>query len=172
MQKKSNQFGFTLLEVLVALSFLTVISLSTIQLITRARQSADLARQDFVAVNLAREGLELVRAVRDTNWFLIPDRSLWIDEDMCQSFTYDASKLRAEDPVGPQGASILYIQANGEWTHTPSGVPTQYSRVFEVDCSEKDNDPGIVTVTSRVTWQDRGTPHEVALKEKLYNWLP
>ena len=169
---KNNQRGFTLLEVLVALSFLTIISLSTIQLITRARQAADLARQDFVAVNLAREGLELVRATRDTNWFSTVDRSLWIQEDMCQSFTYDAAMLRARASVGSPAASALYIQQNGEWGHDVSGEPTQYEREFDVDCSEKDRDPGVVTITSRVTWQDRGLPHEVLLREKLYNWLP
>lgn len=170
---QSKQNGFSLIEVLVALAFLTIISLSVIQLLTRSQQAAEIAREDFVATNLAREGLELVRDVRDTNWFSTVDRSLWIDQEMCNApFTYDAASLRNHEPVGSQSQSQLYIQTNGEWAHTPTGEATQYDRILTVNCSEKDNDPAYVTVQSRVTWLNRGQPHDVVLQEKLYNWLP
>lgn len=164
--------GFSLIEVLVALAFLTIVSLSVIQLVTRARQAAEVARQDFVAANLAREGLELVRAVRDTNWFASSDRSLWIQDDMCDTFTYDSEMLREGADVGSEAVADLYIQDNDEWTHSAAGESTPYQRVLTVDCNDKDSDPAFVTVTAEVRWQNRGLPHEVVLKEKLYNWLP
>jgi len=170
---KSSIKGFTIIEVLVALFFLITITFAVIQLVTRASQVAQRAQEGFVAANIAREGVELIRARRDTQWFTDADRSNWIPSQMCDSpFTFDAISLRNRYGVTVGGAGDLYIASNGEWSHTPSDTTTPYKRVLEVDCSEKDGDPGFVTTTSRVTWVSRGESREVVLKEKLYNWLP
>lgn len=174
MSHRNNQFGFTLIEVLVAVSILVVISLGVIQLLVRSKQVADTGREKFVATNLAREGLELVRALRDTNWFTDDDRSHWIADSMCSTFTYDVEQFQAGGDVGDEFSSVLFIHPDGSWSHAagPDGVATPYSRELEVDCSQRESGPAQVVVTSRVSWEGRGGTQEVVLKDKLYNWLP
>lgn len=168
-----SSLGFSLIEVLVALSLLTVVFLGIVQLMARSGQVAEQAQDKFIAASLAREGLELVRAVRDTTWFTDADRSHWIQGAMCGDFTYDAARLRQQQPFGTSADSRLYIQSDGQWTHQPNtSGETSFQRVMSVDCSEKDNTPPRVTVSSRVGWDYRGQQREVVLKERLYNWLP
>ena len=64
----NNKQGFTLLEVLLALS---VLSVGIMAAFTLALANLNTARDNYQrirAANLAREGLELARNVRDTNW--------------------------------------------------------------------------------------------------------
>lgn len=168
----NNNKGFTLIEVLVALFILVTITFAVIHLITRSQQVAGLAQENFVAVNIAREGLELVRATRDTQWFQDPDRANWIPDTMCGgNFTLDAVTVRSHATVFSSGDGALYIADNGEWTHALTNTPTPYKRTLAVDCSNKDGDPSYVTVSATVTWVSRGQARNVVLKEKLYNWL-
>lgn len=68
-KQKSN---FTLIETLVALIVLAVGVLSVIALSTKSYTSISLQRNKLIANNLAREGVELVRNVRDENWMSAP----------------------------------------------------------------------------------------------------
>lgn len=174
MLPRNNQKGFTLIEVLVALSILIFVALGVFQLVIRSKQLADIGREQFVATNIAREGLELVRTLRDTNWFSDDDRSNWISDSMCGSFTYDVDRLYAGDDIGGADQAPIFIQGDGRFSHESltSSVQTPYSRVLEVDCSQREGVPAYVTVSSQVSWANRGQPREVILKEKLYNWLP
>lgn len=175
MQRRGSQFGFTLIEVLVALSLLVLVSLGVIQLVLRSKQVADVGGEQFVAANLAREGVELVRSLRDTTWFTDDDRSHWISDAMCGTFTYDIDRLHNGDfEVGAEDEADILIQDDGHFSHAslPDSVATPFARVLEVDCSEREGNPPYVTVIARVSWENRGQPREVLLKEKLYNWLP
>lgn len=177
----ASQEGFTLIGVLVALTMVSVVTIGIAQLMTRAEQVVQIARSEFIATNLAREGLELVRSVRDTNWFTDDNRAHWIDDRMCGQFTYDANDARHHhSPGGIDKAQLFIHGSNQEWRHSGSSSEiTLFSRILEVDCTEKDNDPAdpnanpaFVLVTSRVFWEERGQEREVVLKEKLYNWFP
>lgn len=60
--------GETLIEVLVAIVILVVGVLAALRVISLASVQNSLTAQNVQAVNLAREGLEAVREIRDTNW--------------------------------------------------------------------------------------------------------
>jgi len=69
-QKKSNA-GFTLIELAIAIS---VFSLAILSAFSLAISNQRLAAENYdrvLAANLAREGVELVRNVRDSNWLAI-----------------------------------------------------------------------------------------------------
>ena len=63
---KHKQQGFTLLEVLISLTILTIGSLAVFALMQQTVLSTERNRNSIIAVNLAREGMELVRNIRDT----------------------------------------------------------------------------------------------------------
>lgn len=62
------QRGFTLVEVIVATSVIVVGVLATVTVANVSVGASGDNERKVVATNLAREGLELVRNIRDTNW--------------------------------------------------------------------------------------------------------
>lgn len=178
-----NQKGFTLIEVMVAVVIISVLAVTVTQVMSRAEATVDVSRETFVAVNIAREGLELVRSVRDSNWFADDDRTLWLQQGLCddssqsyldddRQFTLDAEGVRNNSGVGSVADAALYIDEDGGWTHARMSEKTPYERVIHIDCSTKINNPPYVTVTAEVLWRSRGQDRNVTLREKLYNWLP
>lgn len=71
MRKKVVNSGFTILEMLLALSVLSVGIMAAFTLSISNLQTAKNNYQRILAVNLAREGVEIVRNMRDTNWLKI-----------------------------------------------------------------------------------------------------
>lgn len=68
MYKKHGQQGQTIIEAVVA-TFMIVVALgATLSLAVIAIRTARDSRDKVVATNLAREAVEAVRALRDTNW--------------------------------------------------------------------------------------------------------
>ncbi len=63
-----DQRGFTMVEVIVMASVMTVGILSTMLVANATLQTSDTNERKVAATNLAREGVELVRAARDSNW--------------------------------------------------------------------------------------------------------
>ncbi|KKP90753.1 MAG: hypothetical protein UR94_C0023G0003 [Parcubacteria group bacterium GW2011_GWA2_36_10] len=68
---RSRQAGFTLLEMLIALSVISVGVMAAFTLSTANLNTAKANYSRVLAANLAREGLEAVRNIRDTNWLKI-----------------------------------------------------------------------------------------------------
>jgi prepilin-type N-terminal cleavage/methylation domain-containing protein len=63
-----NRRGFTLLETIIAIAIILFGLLSVIALSTSSLIASNITSDEFLATNFAREGIEAVRAVRDTNW--------------------------------------------------------------------------------------------------------
>ncbi|MBI2640459.1 MAG: type II secretion system protein [Candidatus Sungbacteria bacterium] len=64
---RPSQLGFTLLETIVALAVILAALVGPVALITRGIFDFSFAKNKITAANLAQEGIELVRAVRDNN---------------------------------------------------------------------------------------------------------
>lgn len=60
--------GQTLIETIVALGLLTTGIVSGVGLVAYAIGSSDTALKQVIGTNLAREGIEIVRNMRDSNW--------------------------------------------------------------------------------------------------------
>ena len=125
---------------------------------------------------LAQEGIELVRNVRDTNWLNYYD---WIDGD---GFDSDTDILQDDnyiiDYTGTIDDSVttnndagtrLYLDGNGFYTHdsTPPNKPTTFYRIIEVNEIVLDEQ---LIVTSRVRWMAGGQNHEYVAETELYYW--
>jgi type II secretory pathway pseudopilin PulG len=70
--KKYDQQGQTLIETLVAIFILTMGIASALGLAVYANTSASNITKQIVATGLAREGIESVKNMRDTNWLKAP----------------------------------------------------------------------------------------------------
>lgn len=66
-----NNFGFTIVELMVAIIIFTIWWLSAYLLIYASITSSIKSKNEIVAANLCREQIELIKNLRDTNWLQI-----------------------------------------------------------------------------------------------------
>lgn len=173
-----NDKGFTLIEVLIGLFIAVIASISVSQVIASTNKVVDAGRKTFIATNLAHEGLELTREIRDDTWLSNNNRTLWMSQSgLCpdtatHTYTIDPEMGRV-NTIANDTQQELYMQSNGEWTNNKnSGVDTGFARLMQVDCSQVKSDPAFVTITSTVSWNGAYGAKNVSIKELLYNWLP
>src|SRR3989344_1195554 len=137
--------GFTLVEVLIGLSIATAAAVSVAYTIANTNKVAYAGKQTFIATNLAHEGLELTRALRDDIWFTegVQEDADWSDEIVVSE---DINK------------TIIFDQD-----------PTEFIRTVMI--TQDDDHDEYINVTSKVDWTSaRGEGKNVEIKEKLYNW--
>lgn len=181
-----NTKGFTLIEVLVGLFIAVVASLYASKIITSTNRVSSTGRDTFIATNLAREGIDLSRAMRENAWFenAVPGlHTDWLSKKgicpgtLTYSFTIDQGMVRRSEFVRNTNNPVLYVQGDKSWSHTVSGNATPFSRVVTADCTHVfglgvPGNPAYVTITSAVSWTGQGgSSKSVELKEILSNWF-
>lgn len=134
MSSKRRQRGFTLVEVIVMVTVTSVGLLSIMLVADRTVRTSDSNEQRVAGANLAREGIELVRAARDSNWQALSEQEeiappqnqlqAWncYAENQAQSFTVTQStrKPACDGSFGSNQSSIVNYQA---YPNTGNGVP-------------------------------------------------
>lgn len=183
--KSSQQLGFTLLETMVAIAILLIAVAGPISIIGDSLQKIYFARDQVVAVNLAQEGIEAARQVRDSNFLSITQGGIgnWLT-GISQNQDYIVDADASVGPVfiscGSGCSKRVYFYFDGGspgisfyrqsqfapgsgWTATP------FSRVIAVDngCTPAATE---CKVTSTVTWKTGGIIGSVAVSEDLFKW--
>ena len=161
---KKNGEGFTLVEVLVALFILSTGIVTGLAAVNQGLAATQIAKSKLIAANLAQEGIELVRNIRDTNWLEQRDNpELPWDDGLSigdWEVTYQSQNLESY-----QGRH-LKIDANGFYNYT-TGTDTKFQRKITI---QKISDKQL-RVISRVEWQEKGKTYNLIAVEDLYNWL-
>ena len=73
---RKNQQGITLIETMVAITVLIIGLVGAVILATYSIRVTEDSKHEMTGVNLAREGIEVIRNVRDSNW---RDGTDWYD---------------------------------------------------------------------------------------------
>lgn len=83
MPIKITKKGETLVEVITALTSLVIAAVASVTIIMSTYHSSTISREYLIAQNLAREAIEGMTNIRDTNWLLYPsERELcWLTID-------------------------------------------------------------------------------------------
>lgn len=178
-----NNKSFTLIEVVIAISLLTIGLLAVYNVIQQTIVFASLSTSRLGAAYLAQEGIEIVRNIRDSNW--LENRSVatsW-DEGLtgcsagCEA---DYTTPTALDPIliSYDGGRFLYIDIDDidgdgftnfyRYIDSPGSndIPTKFKRKIMIMPDGLD----ILEVTVKVSWEERGRPHNITAQENLYNW--
>lgn len=187
--------GQSLIELIIAMFVIVVGLAGAAELIFSNSRAQERSANEVVAANLAREGIELAKAVRDSNWMAgngtafdsgllsgtdytaVPrmDGGAFIDFDFTPNLITDATAvLSASTNAGSPG---LYVQGTGA-----SGSPTIFSRLVTLDaiCSDgsfktSGTTCGALTkvgirVTSLVRWTQRDGTHTTSMVDAFYDW--
>ncbi len=123
LNKRGNQQGFTLVEVIVMMSIVVIGVLATLSVANLAVRASDANEQRVAAVNLSREGVELVRAIRDSNWAAASEgsgASCWNhyarSPEQARAVPYTNS---CSDPIGTPTATAHFVV----YPNTGNGMP-------------------------------------------------
>jgi type II secretory pathway pseudopilin PulG len=158
--------GFTLIETLVLLLVFSVSLTAIFSLLTSNLKEASLIRNNFVASGLVQEGMEVVRNIRDGDWYagrpfgsfgasgVTPDGTYRVQWDSQTLLPLESNPYLTKN----SGTSLV--------SYDPGGNDTIFKRtitISSVSGAEK-------MVAATVTWSERGVPKSVSAEEHLYNW--
>ena len=166
--------GFSLIEVIVAVSILSTGIVASTALINRTISAGLVVRNQLVAVNLAQEGMEVIHNIRHTNWIeeAVDGTTEWddglIDGNSCVQF--DSTALISAGTCGDINLNerMLYIFNDGtniNYTHILTATPTNFFRHINISSGDDDGTP-YKLINSTVFWGNTS----ISVVERLYNW--
>ncbi len=182
---RGRQAGFTLIETLAAISLITIAIIAPMALTVQSLEGAYYARDQITASNLAQEGIEAVRSIRDGN-ILATARGTATPlfngiplPPTYPAFTIDAHTIPAA-LVGcnsnPCSVSASTLETNGQlYGYGGSGwTPTNFQRSASASVvwSDSGGNAQEIQVIVTVSWQTAAyKTQSVTLSENLYNWV-
>lgn len=192
-----NKQGQGLLEAIIATSILVVgisgvLGLSGNNLIT-----SNISTQELLAINLAREGVEVITNIRDSNYIdnaivwnngidsgsnnddgiieYNPTTGLWNVDFLSNNTTFsDSATIIYIDPT-----TGLYRQNSSVvsgWQATPYKRLININRICNsdvtnyVDSLQCSGDPVGYRILSQVQWDDHGNTRSVTIEKRIFNW--
>jgi len=161
-----NQKGVTLMETLVALGILVTGVFAGVSLMISTLTFSQSNEQTITVANLAREGLEIVRSIRenDPDYFF---SSLADGDYVIDSYTWDDLTHLADSANIANCSNCLLNLNNNRYLHT-SGNATIFKRMVSIDTDSTNSwDKKIV---SRVYWSEHGKSHTFILESHLTDW--
>ncbi|NQU82779.1 MAG: type II secretion system protein [Parcubacteria group bacterium] len=162
------QKGFTIVELLVAITVMAVSIVAVYGLIPASIKISVTNTNKYIATQLAREGIEIVRNIRDSNWLeqMESSTALW-DEGLTNcvlgcEVNYTTPSI--QDPVLPAYGvgRYLRIDANGFYNYTV-GTVTKFKRKVAITVTGD----GLRTIVT-VTWSSEYP--DVVIEEIFYDW--
>lgn len=175
--------GYSLVEVMVAITILMLSIVGPMVIAAKSYQSAQYARQQTTAFFLAQEGITAANTLRNNGgvdaytdasvdpWDWSSDAALdpCFEADGCNIDFRDATLLdNIVDCTTADACTLLFdAEASRAAFQHVSGTPSPYTRVitFELVSAEE------VLVTSRVSWNAQllGGSQEIVLSTSLFN---
>ncbi len=180
-----EQKGQTLVEVMTVMFVLVVGIMGALGLTSANVRNEHSNLTRLIASNLSREGVELARSLRDSNWLksVSWDTGIGADSDRC-AYVKDTASFKLLN-CGANGALKsdiyrVYKMNQGGYMQDqagPQGGDNTTGFYRKVSFEEICNIPGCnwidkigIRVISEVGWQDRSEFRTIKAIEELYNW--
>jgi len=169
---KSNSAGFTLLETIVVLLIMAVGLVAIINLTADSLRAQTLNRNTLIAYQLAQEGMDLVRNVRDTNW--TRNDPQWNDHiggslaGICYKVDYRHLNPMPLASCDISQAKLQVASTTGFYLHDSASPDSPFSRMVEITADSSSAPSSTVSIL--IQWVDQGATHKYQLDSQLYNW--
>ncbi|MFN7088909.1 MAG: prepilin-type N-terminal cleavage/methylation domain-containing protein [Candidatus Paceibacteria bacterium] len=161
LNERSKSNGFSMIEGLVATSIIMIGLVAVFGLINSSLRMIAVAKDELVAANLAQEGIEIVRAIREENWIE--------DENFNTGLSPGQYRVHyLETRLLPFVNTPLRFDSNTGFFQYNSGEDTPFYRTISISSIS----PVEIRVVSQVSWQTRGLPYSVVAETHLFDWLP
>ena len=183
---RGSKAGFTLIETLVAITMLTTVIATIMSLVQTSLQANAYAQDQVVAKNLAEEGIEYIRNIRDVNMINGANWLTSIAKDVsspCGNIAGAGAQATCKvDPftlaipstctTSDNSCTLKYDSTNGRYTYA-SGTLSKFKRSITVQRVDQDSGSGLwfsVLVQSTVTWSEPTGTRTYVASEYLFNW--
>ncbi len=163
LKKLNKQSGFSIIEVMAVVFIVSVGMVGMMTLVNQSIQAQRLNRHSLVAYQLAQEGVELVRVIRDSNWrgADLSFSDLFVAGNYCLDYT-NLSLASSEVPCPFYLNNNFYVHDSG------SGELTAYSRLISIEFLDGLTDAVLVDVL--ITWRDGTNNFSYNVATRLYDW--
>lgn len=187
--------GFSLLGVIIAFAFVVLVVVAIAGLGQRTSSATRATKERFIATSLAREGIELVRAIRDSNWLAAPHCAsepctiywrggdpLGTTKNICDgTWRVDAGTVELVSTTAGGDDTRIY-RSGLVYNYDATGLATPFRRWVEISSGEaacppqpsvsvqSPRPPFAARVTVEWTARDGGT-RTVMVAEELYPWM-
>ncbi len=162
---RPTESGFFLLEVIIAVFILEIGVIGTVLLLKQASSSVSVSASRLVAAQLAQEGIEIVKNIRDINYNEIDKWGTWYNSISGISYylvQYNDVALRTFSDTALKLNSVT-----GLYGYDAGGaVPADFKRKIILEKISADE----VKVVTEMTWQDRGRSYTLEAEDRLWNW--
>lgn len=156
--------GETLIEVIAALTSLVLAGIAAMTLVISVMTSTAISKEYLIAQNLAREGIEGVTNIRDTNWLLFPSQK---DTKWLEVGTTKFYKLENGDKKEFKLTEGIEVITNDVYKITSvQSPPTFYRQITFSDMT----DPDTIKVTVKIYWESKSKPTTYELSSILANY--
>jgi hypothetical protein len=173
--------SFTILEVILAITVLTIAVGGSFILISQTIGSISVIQSRLIASYLIQEGLEISRNIRDSNWLKNQtwDQGLsagnWEADYTTTSFDEDCGNVEHYNCHIYDDNSFLKIPETNEFYNYSSGTDTIFKRKITISDRVDLNEPpdGQIDkfkISVEVFWKERGQLYSLPAQEYLYNW--
>ncbi|MFZ2414741.1 MAG: prepilin-type N-terminal cleavage/methylation domain-containing protein [Minisyncoccia bacterium] len=162
--------GFSLIEALIAIAILIVGILSAFLLLIRTTATIPSMQARLTAVNLAQEGIEEIRALRDTD-FLNDTKGFksFLNGHSCGTGCHIAvnNENGSIELFDGQGEPLKLNESTHLYTYNPDDPDSIFSRSIIIDSTPTD----FINVTVNVIYNIKDKTQTVEASDRLYNWL-
>lgn len=155
--------GQLLIESGIAISILVVGLLGILGLLSRSLSLNNVVSSQYIASNLAAEGIEVVKNLLDAN--VIQFKSAWNDGFSSGSFEVEYNTINL--PLNTYQDRFLSFDPSTHTYNYGTGQLTPYKRDIEII-----NNGDEIQVNSIVSWQIRGGSYSINLEDHFFNWRP
>lgn len=125
--KVKNQAGQSLLELVVAISVITVGLFSVWNLFISNYNGEQEAGARILSVNLAREGIEIIKNMRDSNWLAIDNN------DPCSYNGILSDPCRWDSGLDGDGSGVIQniLSENIYLDYAPNALSDEATRIYQ-----------------------------------------
>lgn len=172
--------GFSLLEVIIAVSILGTGIAGAIALTTQTISAGVFVRNQLIAAHLAQEGLEVIHNIRHTNWVEEAEDGVtkWfagLDKANCTPEPLTSSDCPIYAIVNYNSTALSETSNPVDWQMSFDSISSRYIhdmsapiylRHIEISYAQDSNSKEYMLVKSIVSW-DKGA---ITAEDTLYNW--
>jgi type II secretory pathway pseudopilin PulG len=165
--------AFSIIEIVTVLFIVSVALLGIMSLIVQNIQSQSYNKQTLMAYQLAQEGIELIRKVRDSNWANNHNpghQSIYTFNNNLAPGTYYMDYRDSVPHVAGSNTGPLSLDSNNFYVHGGTGTSTGFSRLITIQSWPATGQPYFIQVYSDVVWYEHGHHYDYRLVTSLYDW--
>ncbi|MDI6717806.1 MAG: prepilin-type N-terminal cleavage/methylation domain-containing protein [Patescibacteria group bacterium] len=167
----SNQKGYLLVEMMLALSLLTIGFLGFLGLISRSTSMNRVVSDQFTANYLSSEGIEVIKNLIDSNIIQSRPWNERFGSERCFEVDYKTMNVSGLSSIDCQGGSsnpIKFDSSTGVFSYTVGQNSAFYRTIHIVPVNSDE-----IKVNSTVKWTGRGgIKNEINLENHFFNWRP